>query len=79
MSTSLGTSASRFSPGTQNMVVSGKQKEIQVMHTAEVLYFNVIHTDQVPQSHTRTDNFLPFLDLARGLWTRCCVDGGVEG
>lgn len=79
MSTSLGTSASRFSPGTQNMVVSGKQKEIQVMHTAEVLYFNVIHTDHLPQSHTRMDNFLPFLDLARGLWTIGWVDGGVEG
>ena len=54
ISTSLDTSASKFSPVTQNMAVSRKQKQIQVMHTVDVLYFNVIHTYQLPQSHTRT-------------------------
>ena len=48
-----------------NVVVNAKQNQSQVMHTADVLYFNVIHTDQL-----LTHEFLPFLDLARGLWTR---------
>ena len=71
MSTSFDTSASKFSPVTQNMAVSRKQKQIQVMHTADVLYFNVIaiHINCLKVTRTHVDKFLPFLDLALGLWT----------
>ena len=72
----LDTSASESSPKRQNTVVSEKENEIQVMHTADVLYFNVIHNEihntyqsTAPKSHTPKDNFLPCLYLARGLWT----------
>ena len=75
-STPLDTSASESSPKRQNTVVSEKENEIQVMHTADVLYFNVIHNEihntyqsTAPKSHTPKDNFLPCLYLARGLWT----------
>ena len=58
---------SKFSPATQNVVVNAKQNQSQVMHTADVLYFNVIHTDQLLHGQLSTISRSSTWTLDKGL------------